>query len=646
MKNFVKLFVLLCLLPTCMFSQVNNFKFEKTTSFFPEEKKINQEAVEWGYLIVPENWDKPEGKTIKIAVAVLKKESKNSNSNPVVYISGGPGAGGIEEIWGWLKHSLRKNSDIVLLDVRGTGFSFPRLCPDLGKKFLEILSKNQNSTEDEREKAIAAIACKQDLINRNIDINAYTSKSISKDLDALKKVLKYSKWNVYSVSYGTYTAQVYANDFPQDIKTLILDSSISDISQYYNHNTSNYMNSLKKVFEACENDLVCNKQYPNLENVYYSTIEKLDKNPITVTVDKKIIPSGKFTYNVEDFKIAIQQSLYNEKLIEVLPLLITEFNKGNKSTLSSLVVAFSSALGLDYGVYYSVSCNEAIPNNSILEFDKDGLAFNKLKGGLSFYKSDFSVCNEWNFGVDQSSKVIYDLSRLSTLTAPVLVFSGAFDPITPPSNGKATMRKFKNGFLVNALVSGHAPSFSKIGAKIVDEFINNPDQNPNVKEFQSNTKVHFVTDVKINGGVSKFANSLNEFNLLFFAPFFIALIILLISIFNFCYGLIRNRKDTTQNKFMKSLILITSLLGLFSIVGFILAISSTAQDNFYILAFGVSNKFDYLFIIQWIFIVFIIISIFYFVLKIKSISNRSVIATILFSLLLIGVYFQYWGFLF
>ena len=644
MKNLIGLFLLLCLLPTCLFSQTNTLKFEKTTTFFPDEKIINQENIEWGYLNVPENWDKPTGKTIKIAVAILKCTSKNTNSNPVVYVEGGPGAGGIEGIWRWLKQPLRKNNDIVLVDVRGTGNSLPKFCPDLGKKFLEILSKNQNVTQDEQQKTIAAIACKQDLINRDIDINAYNSKSIAKDLNALKKALKYDKWNVYGVSYGTYTAQVYANDFPQDIKSLILDSSISDISQYYNLNTTNYMNSLKKVFSACENDPNCNKQYPNLENAYFATIEKLEKKPITVNVDKKIIPSGEFTYNVEDFKISIQQSLYQKKLIEVLPLLITEFNKGNKNTLSSLVAAFSGALGLDYGQYYCVSCNEAIPNNSISVFDKDALKHKKIKGGVSFYKSDFLVCDKWNLGIGQSN-TINDLSNLSTLTAPVLVFSGAFDPITPASNGKITVDRFKNGFLVNAPVFGHAPSFSKIGFKIVDEFISNPSQNPDVKGFKSNKKVHFVTDVKINGGVSNFANSLNEFNLLFFAPFFIAIIILLISIFNFCYALIISRKNVTKNKFIKCLIIITSLLGLLAIIGFVMAINSTAQDNFYILAFGIPNQFDYLFVMQWAFIVFTMISILYFALKIKSISNTSFIATILFSLFLIGVYFQYWGFL-
>jgi len=530
MKTLISIFLLINMFPAYLFSQTNIIKFEKTSSFFPNDDEINREDIVWGYINVPENWDKPEVKPIKIAIAILKSTSKQIDSNPVVYLEGGPGAGGIEGISGWLKHPLRKNSNIILVDFRGTGFSIPKLCPDLGKRFLEILAKNQNSNQDEQQKAIAAAACKQDLINRDIDINSYNSKSISKDLNAIKKALKYNNWNVYGISYGTYIAQIYANDFPQDIKSLILDSPIPDISQYYNKNTTNYANSLKKVFAACKNDSNCNKQYPNLENKYYETIEKLGRIPITVSVDKKIIPSGKFTYNAEDFKISIQQSLYQKKLICVLPLLITEFNKGNKTTLSALVSAFSGALtNLDYGMYYCVSCNEVIPYNSILEFNKDALKYKNLKGGLSFYKSDFVVCDKWNLETRKQHDSLDNLHKLSTLTAPVLVFSGEFDPITPVANGQITVEKFKHSFLVKAPISGHAPSFSKIGSKIIAEFISNPSQHPNVEEFQSDIKVNFVTDITISGGISNFANSLNSFDFLFFSPLIIAIIILLIS---------------------------------------------------------------------------------------------------------------------
>ncbi|MGX7666325.1 alpha/beta fold hydrolase [Flavobacterium pedocola] len=291
----------------------------------------------------------------------------------------------------------------------------------------------------------------------------------------------------------------------------------------------NYMNSLEKVFEACENDPNCNKQFPNLENVYYETIDKLSKNPITVEVDKKIIPNGSFTYNAEDFKIAIQQALYNRKLIQVLPLLITEFNKGNKNTLSSFVKAFSGALGLDYGLYYCMSCNEAVPFNSEAKFNENALKYSRLKGGLSFFKSDFKVCDKWNLNSNQN-KIKDGLSNLSKLNIPVLVFSGEFDPITPAANGLVVSKIFKNSYYLNAPVSGHVPSFTKAGMDIIAEFISNPNQKPDFKEIVSKNKVNFITDAKTNGGISNFANSLSEFSPLFFSSLSIALLILLITL--------------------------------------------------------------------------------------------------------------------
>lgn len=644
MKNLLGLLLLLCLLPNCLFSQNSFSKLEKTTTFFSGNEDLKKENIEYFYLQVPENWEKPEGKKIKIAVAVLKSLSKdNSNPNPVLYIEGGPGAGGTESIGNWVKHAVRENSDIVFIDVRGTGNCLPKFCPELGEKFLEILAKNQSSTLDEQQKTIAAMSCRQNLLNQNIDLTSYNSASIAKDLNALKIALKYTNWNVYGLSYGTYSAQVYASLFPLDIKTLILDSSISDIKEYYNHNTSNYMSSLKKVFDQCKNDPDCNQKYPNLEGTYFKIIEDLTKKPFTVNVKKKIISTGKFTYNAEDFKIAIQQSLYRKKLIEVLPLLITEFDKRNSNTLSALVASFAGSLGLDYGVYYCMSCNEAIPNNSISEFNNDALKFPKLKGGLSFYKSDFFVCDKWNSGL-KTSQTVNDLSGLSDLQAQVLVFSGEFDPITPNSNGKSTVEKFKNGFLVNAPVFGHCPSLSKIGSKILTEFIKNPKKQPDVKDFESNAKVRFITNVIVSGGVSNFANSLNEFDLLFFLPLFLAAAILLISFLFFIYKIFKNEKISVYDKVLRYLIIINSLLGLLLIFGFVYAINSTVQDNFYILAFGLPASFDFLFMAQWVFIALTIISLVFFAFTIKSLSNASIMGTILFSLFVICVYFYYWGF--
>ena len=639
MNKFTLLF--LTIFSIYSFAQQPILQFEKVTSFYPNDEIINNADIEWGYFTVPETWEDTNGRKIKLAVTILKNTSKSKETNPVIIINGGPGAGSIEGIGWWLNHPLRKKSDIVLLDARGTGFSTPRLCPGLGNELLKILAKNQDATKDEEEKILAAMVCKQQLIAKGINIKAYHSKNIAKDLHALKDYLKYPNWNIYGVSYGTYIAQVYANDFPNDVKTLILDSPISDISKYYTDNTSNYVSSLNKIFKACKNDPNCHAEYPNLESIYYEVIEELTKTPITVKVDKTIIEEGTFTYNAEDFKVAVHQALYQKKLVEVLPLLIYQFHNRNKDALSALVAAFSGALGLDYGMYYCVSCSEVIPNNSIQSYHDDSNKFPKLKGGLSFYNSDFAVCDKWNDQKINDTEKTYSVPEINV---PTLIFTGEYDPITPSRNGDSLAIQIKNSNLIKATTYGHASSFTRKGFEITNNFINAQNKKIYSKDFDSNAKTVFIKDIYINGGISKLGHSINNFELIFFTPLIIALIISLIAIFVYIITLLRNKEINKSNKIVKLLLLIGSAIGVGVLIGFVIVLNTTASNNFYILAFGISENWSYLFTLLFAFFAIVILTCIYFIVRIKKIENRSIIFTVLFSNILIGIYFLYWGF--
>lgn len=622
--------------------QSQNGSLEEAETFFPNADALKGDTIEYKFLSVLENWDDSNSKTIKIAVTILKSKSNKDNTDAVVFIQGGPGASGVQNIGSWYKHPLREKNDIVLFDIRGTGFSEPRLCPNLGKKFLEILAKNQSVNDDENQKTSEALLCKQDLLNQGVDIEAYNSVSVSKDLHALKKSLGYLNWHVYGASYGTYMAQVYSSLFPKDVKTLTLDSSISNISTYYTQNTTNYMRSLIKVFQKCSNDEACNNQYPNLKKVYYEIIADLENHPITVTVDENIIESGEFTYNSEDFKIAIQQALYNKQLIEILPLLIYQFKDRNEDALGNLVAAFSSLLGMDYGVYFCVSCNETLPNNEINEYLADAAKYDQLNGGVSFYKSDFKVCEKWNLN-RQDTVVPYDLSKLSDISTPVLIFSGEFDPITPVLNGAEVAEKLENGYSIVGYNLGHVPGFTETGNRVVESFINNPSVKPDLNAFKNVEKIDFVKNISINSGISKVGNSLNQMDLVFLSPVCIALLIMLIFIINHTVKLFRRKYKNNSDKVVRIFSILTSIMGIIGFTILIMAIIKIANENYLILAFGLPNNFNYVFIIVVIFMILLVATILFFIFKLKNINDRSIVVSVLFSNILLVVYFFYWG---
>ncbi|MBB4804731.1 pimeloyl-ACP methyl ester carboxylesterase/heme/copper-type cytochrome/quinol oxidase subunit 4 [Chryseobacterium defluvii] len=612
-------------------------KLEKVKSYFPDSKELRKDPIEWYRFSVPENWEKVNERKISLAVAVLKSKTA-SKQEPVVFIQGGPGGNTVAETTFWVDHPLRKNHDIVLVDLRGTGFSEPRLCPDLGKKFFEILAKNQPEEQDVKDKVQVSLECRQDMINQGIDLGSYNSISVARDLHALKNALKIQKWNVYGVSYGTYISQNYAKIFPNDIHTLTLDSSISDISEYYTNNTQNYMLSLNKLFKSCKDDPKCNKEYPNLEKVYYNTIAELEKKPITVEVDHSVVPSGKFTYNAEDYKIAIQQSLYEKKLVEVLPLLIYQFKERNTAALAGLVQAFSGALSLNYGNYFCFTCNEVIPYNNLQKYDSISSKYKKLNGGLSFYRSDFNVCDQWNR--NQVSSMPESPSLKNDNPFKVLILSGGFDPITPAYFADETSRNFnKNVQIVNGYTYGHGLGYTQSGANIIGNFMENKPITDSLKQYFNKKDIAFKTDITLNKGVVKMTGDMNSKQWYYFIPLIISLVVILV-VFIGSLAIIFSKG--TKSGAVVLLLFLTSLLILTFIISLGLGINTTLNDNLYLLAFGLPSKWSFAFLIYRASLLLSVIA--FFVSLVKTFRSNIPLYVILF--LAIGIvhyYFINWG---
>jgi pimeloyl-ACP methyl ester carboxylesterase len=82
-----------------------------------------------GVVEVPENWDKPAGRKLALAVAVIPAQS-GSNKDPIVPLMGGPGEAALpaaEYFIGQFGPALR-DRDLLLLDQRGTGKSAALRC--------------------------------------------------------------------------------------------------------------------------------------------------------------------------------------------------------------------------------------------------------------------------------------------------------------------------------------------------------------------------------------------------------------------------------------------------------------------------------------------------------------------------------------
>ncbi|RBL88150.1 alpha/beta fold hydrolase [Chitinophaga flava] len=561
--------------------------------------KVTHPAVEWGYLTVPENWQKDNGNTVQLAVAVIKSHNKQSREG-VVFLGGGPGGNAVRGIRKWLNNPILEERDIILVDTRGAGLSTPQLCPDLGRQFMGVMAENDNDDQEIASRVKAAVACRDELLKRNIDISAYNSESVSYDLHALRQALGYNNWMVYSVSYGTRMALAYARNFPQEVTRVVFDSPVLPAAGLYDHNTSNYVRSLEVLFEKCRQDKSCSSEYGDLKALYHQTVLDLEKNPITINVPKSLVSTGKFTLNAQDFMIAVQQGLYDPRFFEVMPLIIKEFNQRNEAMITSLFFALRSRLSLDYGTYYCVLCHETLPLNSIDTFVQDAAKHQALTaGGLPFYKGDYTICNQWR----SSNSLVKDTTAVlpaAPLNIPALIISGEFDPVTPPAVTQQLQAMIPGSEVLSFPGQGHVPGYTPRGTAIIHHFFNGGLSATDRQDLQAE-KVRFITGVHANGGISRVAGILNNPKLSLIWPVTLALGVLVLYLL---IQLIRRNKQ-----YIHWVIMLAALLTILTGAAFVYAINATAATNAYILSVGLPVKFSYLFVLLYLLLVLALLAI-------------------------------------
>lgn len=89
MKSLILLIFCLFIIPGLVGARENVPRFEPANC--PFEGAEGRDDIQCGYLVVAENRNKPDGRTLRLAVSILKSLSDEPLADPLVYLSGGPG---------------------------------------------------------------------------------------------------------------------------------------------------------------------------------------------------------------------------------------------------------------------------------------------------------------------------------------------------------------------------------------------------------------------------------------------------------------------------------------------------------------------------------------------------------------------------
>lgn len=151
--------------------------------------------------------------TVDLKVERLQAASTPSQS-AVVALAGGPGQAAIP-LAGDTARAIAPalgGRDLVMFDQRGTGASAPLTCRAL---------------EGEGGLATIGQAFERCALQIGPARGSYTTTESVSDIEALRQAMGYRKVVLFGVSYGTKVALRYAERYPQNVESLLLDSVVA-----------------------------------------------------------------------------------------------------------------------------------------------------------------------------------------------------------------------------------------------------------------------------------------------------------------------------------------------------------------------------------------------------------------------------------
>jgi len=413
--------------------------------FKPAAGVVEGEDVRCGYLTVPEDHSRPQGPTIRLAVAIFKSVYASPASDPVVYLDGGPGHTSLASLGPSLtKYILTSilpgDRDLILLDQRGVGNSQPSLdCPEFATMadatFLQVVR-----------------ACHDRLVRFGINLNAYTTIQNADDVHDLVRALGYRQVNLVGVSYGTRLALTVMRLFPADIRSVVLDSTSPPQLNVFTSFPAAAQRAFDTLFQGCAATPSCNRNYPHLQAVFARQVTDLNQHPATVQV---IDPqTGKRVSEVitgDDLVSEVRIALYQTALIPRLPKLIYQFAHHDYSQLfamnAALVSASSESVG---GMQFSVNCSENSLTPQSLEAAVQVVEPESRHLFLAAPQQYYAMCQLWNV---QPVPAVQQQPVTSAI--PTLILAGEYDPATPPAYGMLVARTLSRSYFFLFPGTGH-----------------------------------------------------------------------------------------------------------------------------------------------------------------------------------------------
>ena len=192
-------------------------------------------GVQCATIKVPLDWDRPNGRTIRLALARHLASKPGQRIGTLFINPGGPGDTGVGLIRGdptGLDAIGDGRFDVMSWDPRGTHASTRVRCFASSRsetRFWAGASLPTNTATAKRvQRRGAAVAARCGRLSGWLLPHISTADT-ARDLDHLRDLMGEDKLTYVGLSYGSYLGQTYANLFPDRVRAMLLDGIVDPV---------------------------------------------------------------------------------------------------------------------------------------------------------------------------------------------------------------------------------------------------------------------------------------------------------------------------------------------------------------------------------------------------------------------------------
>ena len=398
-------------------------RFERGECLIPQPPGARLDC---GYVITAESREQPNGRNVRLAVAVFRAQPSSANP-PIVMLHGGPGANGLRSLLPQMaaEWAVAFDRDVVVYDQRGSGLSEPPLCP-------EVVQGSRGRPLEE-----LADECLASLRREGVDSFAYNTDHNATDAVEVRRALGYGSWFVYGMSYGSRLALEVARRDEDAVRGLVLTSPLPPGPAFYAEFGVNFRRALERVFERCADQPACGNAFPTLESDFYGVYDELNAQPMTLELDSATI----VRVDGVRFVQGIRRQFLDDRPVRV-PLLINELRRGDRERAARSLVNLGGLNPVNALTVTQDVCGPAL-DSAVASARAD------LREAFRFVT--MGDCALWP---TRSPASVRPSSPSAPNDVPTLIFASEFDDRTPVEYGRRIAADLRSSHVYE--IPGHA----------------------------------------------------------------------------------------------------------------------------------------------------------------------------------------------